>query len=282
MISALSYYCLGRLMQEFLPHVLVNNSLHLAQDLGRAARIITVETKPGEPIRVPDVIGQEPVGPEILAAFKPGMERIRKEVIKLQLKSSYATLERMLKNLGKSDYTHRALADDAEELHGRLVDELKYTSWFALWGEAEERYRADQLFGKQVAENFAGAAEDIAEAGKCLALDRGTACVMHLQRVLECGLDVLGKTVGVAKPLRDWGKYVTEIAAELERRFKASGARTPDEQFYAEAHVTYDAIRRAWRNPSMHFDKTYTLDHAADIFNSVRSFMKHLATRLHE
>ena len=268
MISALSYYGLGRLMQEFLPHILVNQALALRT------------WRPGQ-VEIEHLRGSLEIVPtELREVSKSGFERLRDECIKLKLKASYASVHRILETLDDPSGVWRAMADDATDLESRIIDELKYTTCFALEGKAEEFYRADQLFGSKVADRFPEAGEDIAEAGKCLALDRGTACVMHLQRVLECGLDALGKAVGVVKPMRDWGKYVEEIAKELERSFKASGARTPDEQFYAESYVTFDAIRRAWRNPSMHVEKTHTPDQAEAIFVSSKSFMQHLATRL--
>jgi len=133
----------------------------------------------------------------------------------------------------------------------------------------------------KVSVNFPSAGEDISEAGKCLACGRGTACVMHLQRVMEVGLEVLAKTLG-SGPKNDWGKYLEAIDKELQARMKASGARTPEEQFYAEAHATFDSVRRAWRNPSMHVDRAYTQEHAEEILIAARSFMRHLATRLSE
>lgn len=128
---------------------------------------------------------------------------------------------------------------------------------------------------------FPSAAEDIGEAGKSLACGRSTACVMHLARVLERGLKALANAVGVT-PKNDWGKYLSEIDSELQKRFKSSGARTRDEQFYSEVHVTFDAVRRAWRNPTMHVEKTYTVERAEEILIAIRSFMRHLATTLSE
>lgn len=133
----------------------------------------------------------------------------------------------------------------------------------------------------KVSVQFPSAAEDIAEAGKCLACGRATACVMHLARVMEVGLAATAKAVGVSHQ-NDWGEYLDGIDKELQVRFKTSGARTPDEQFYSEVHVTFDGIRRAWRNPTMHVDKTYTVEHAEEILIAVRSFMRHLATKLHD
>src|SRR6266511_2330472 len=259
MISALFYYCLGRLMQEFLPYVLVNQGIAL-----RTWRPAQIE--------IEGLRGSLQVIPaELRESAKWGFERLRNECVKHRLKASYASVARILETLGDSAGVWRSMADDATDLETRLIDELKYTICFAIEGKTGEFYRADQLFGKEVANRFPEAGEDIAEAGKCLALDRGTACVMHLQRVLECGLDALGKAVGLTKPLRDWGKYVDDIAKELERRFKVSGARSTDEQFYAEAYVTFDAIRRAWRNPSMHVEKTHTPDQAEAIFIASKS-----------
>lgn len=133
----------------------------------------------------------------------------------------------------------------------------------------------------QVSVQFPSAGEDIAEAGKCLACGRSTACVMHLSRIVEVGLVALAGVLG-SGPQNNWGRYLSEIDKELIRRIQQSGARTPDEQFYSEAQIIIDAIRRAWRNPTMHIDKTYTMERAEEILITVRSFMRHLATRLHE
>lgn len=134
---------------------------------------------------------------------------------------------------------------------------------------------------KKVSIEFPSGAEDIAEAGKCLACGRSTACVMHLCRVVEVGLRALAKSLGVAQQ-NDWGTYLRQINDELKKRFESAGARTPEEQFYAEAAQTIDSLRRAWRNPTMHVEKTYTSERAEEILIAVRSLMRHLATKLHD
>jgi hypothetical protein len=40
-------------------------------------------------------------------------------------------------------------------------------------------------------------AEDISEAAQCLALNRPTACVFHLMRVMETGVQILGNRLGI-------------------------------------------------------------------------------------
>src|SRR5688500_13555730 len=100
-------------MREFLPHVLVNHAymLHQASDLLNAPRSITVEHTPGVPIQVPQ-LGMEPVDPAIRDSFKYCIEKIQEEVVKLQLKGSYSTTQRMLKSLQRENYKIRGLAED--------------------------------------------------------------------------------------------------------------------------------------------------------------------------
>jgi hypothetical protein len=175
----------------------------------------------------------------------------------------------------------KKLEADVNILRKRIDDELKEREFFAVQTPHREYFSNPELFGVSVFNNYHSAIDDICEAGTCLALDRSTACVMHLSRVLELGLKVLAKTIGVPEQ-NDWGKYIHEIDCELQRRIKVSGARTPDEQFYAEAAVTFDALRRAWRNPSMHPTGNYSPERAEEILIAIRSFMRHLATKLSE
>jgi hypothetical protein len=173
------------------------------------------------------------------------------------------------------------------EAMNRLQDECKRKTMMFVESGHIEYFSNSQFFdpkdpkAPKVSLQFSSASEDVAEAGRCLACGRPTACVMHLNRVMEVGLRALAAASGVG-PQSDWGRYLSEIDKELQKRMKASGARTPDEQFYAEANVTFDSVRRAWRNPTMHVDKTYTEERAEEVLIAVRSFMRHLATRLHD
>jgi len=163
----------------------------------------------------------------------------------------------------------------------RVPDDLETQVLLALDPRRIDLYSQPEIFGPAVFAAFQSASYDISEAGTCLALDRATACVMHLMRVIEVGLATLAAAVNVKKQ-HDWGSYLRQIDEELAKRTKASGARTPDEQFFAEASTSIDNMRRSWRNPTMHPEKTYTTEQAEEILNSVRSFMRHLATRLSE
>jgi hypothetical protein len=144
-----------------------------------------------------------------------------------------------------------------------------------------EYFENSKLFGDEVFIAFPSAIEDITEAGTCLALERSTACVMHLMRVTETGLKALAAKVGVAKQ-NDWGAYIREIDKELSTRMKAAGKHTPDEAFYAEASAQFGHVKTAWRNSTMHIEKSYTQQRAEEILLAVKSLMSHLATRISE
>lgn len=175
-----------------------------------------------------------------------------------------------------ADWNFKDLHNLFGNLHLMIRAEMKQVKFFMVAKNNAQYFGEPKLFGDKVFNNFRSADEDIAEAGNCLALGRSTACVMHLARTVEVGLQSLASNLGIGKQ-NDWGSYLRKTEEELLKRLKVSGARSSAEQFYSEARITFDAMRRAWRNPTMHVDKTYSQDRAEEIFISVRSFMKHLA-----
>jgi hypothetical protein len=162
-----------------------------------------------------------------------------------------------------------------------LFNELTGRNFYGMQSKYVTYFENPKLFGDAVFSAFPSANEDITEAGSCLALERATACVMHMFRASEIALKALAKAVNVG-PQNDWGSYIRLIERELEQRKKSSGARSADEQFYAEAAANFDSMKRAWRNPTMHPEKTYSPERAEEILRSVQSFMAHLAAKIKE
>jgi hypothetical protein len=226
------------------------------------------------------------------------LDRIQRSCEKLDLKfsASYAgdisiyvaqqiSLDEQLK--GSARINEKTLLDpkkfqaDIEILRKRVDDELEGREFFALESRYKNYFQKDKLFGEDVFNSLPSANDDIYEAGTCIALGRATACVMHLMRAVEVGLNVLAKELKL--PIRhDWGKHLKDIDDELSKRYKASGSRTPDELFFAEAAAQIGHIKTAWRNPTVHADRSYTEERAEEILIAVRSLLRHLATKLHE
>lgn len=172
--------------------------------------------------------------------------------------------------------TREELAEAFRQIGRTMHQELRHRHFYEPEAKYYQYLFEPELFGRTIFRNFPSANEDIFEAGMCLALERATACVMHLMRVLEVGLTALAKKLGIA-PQNDWGRYLGAIEKELKVRYETAGARTPDEQFYSATAFNFDQLRRAWRNPTMHVENSYSPERAKEILESVRSFMIHLA-----
>jgi hypothetical protein len=168
------------------------------------------------------------------------------------------------------------------ELINRVKDELQsYVTLCFDHKETEILRIAGTHFGQLVLEKFPTASYDVDEAAKCLAFNRGTACVMHLMRACEVMLRVLAHELGV-KDRNNWGSYLNEISHELDKRAARLQSKTVNEVFYAEAAANLNRVKRAWRNPSMHVDRKYSSAEAENIFGSVKALAEHLATQLSE
>ncbi|MCH7737526.1 MAG: hypothetical protein IH872_09025 [Chloroflexi bacterium] len=171
-----------------------------------------------------------------------------------------------------------------DELSGRLSDESNSLQLFMVERD-ELRYVTERnLFGEDVAASFQKASFDIEEAGKCLAFDRGTACVFHLMRVMELGLRVLGDALGIPSTSnRNWDEILNKADKEMkQRRQDQSPEWQSDEVFFSSAVAHLRSVKIAWRNPTMHIEAKYTEEEAEDIWTHVASFMRHLSTRLSE
>jgi hypothetical protein len=168
------------------------------------------------------------------------------------------------------------------ELRRRLVEELAHRR-FVYVAPNDEDYFNPVADWHLVWDAFRTTIDDTQEAGKCLALGRPTASVMHLMRVLEVGLRAMATSLEVNG--REWGELLQNIEAELKRRRTVSPMPPgwPEvRQFYSEAATQFRYFKDAWRNEAMHARSQYTVAEAAEIYGAVRAFMHHIATRLKE
>ncbi|MDR6116683.1 MULTISPECIES: hypothetical protein [unclassified Sphingomonas] len=204
----------------------------------------------------------------------------------LEMPAARASAARLAQNLDKVAPFHVALtpdrlslvADEMAILTSAFHDELEARLLFAFPPASAQYFSSDPLFGEPVEDAFPDVAFDIAEAGKCRALGRWTAAVMHLMRVLESGLHALAKHVDVPSG-ENWNTVLGAIEGKLrEVRRKVDGRE--EEQWAAEAGVHLRFIKNAWRNHAMHPLERYDEERAVQIFDNTRAFMQHLARKL--
>lgn len=179
----------------------------------------------------------------------------------------------------------RQLAEWVTILRERIDDELRTVELFVVEFEKRAYLTDPYLFGPEVSSKFTPAIKDIEEAGQCFAFDRYTASVFHLMRIVEVGLRALGASLNDAEldPRKNpsWDRILGRCDRELAKPYdQRSPEWKSDQQFYANATANLRAVKDAWRNPTLHVERSYDEREASEIWNAVRAFMRHLATKL--
>lgn len=134
-------------------------------------------------------------------------------------------------------------------------------------------YGQTELFGKDVNTKFPNIQYDMVEAGNSYAAGRGTATVFHLMRIMETGVQELGKKLGVSLVNeKNWQNIIEEIDKAIRTLPK-----TPQRSEISQVSGNLYAVKLAWRNEVMHPKDTYTLEEAENLIRLVKVFMEQLA-----
>jgi hypothetical protein len=164
--------------------------------------------------------------------------------------------------------------------------ELRGRSVIAIRPEHTDYYTGKKFFDPDVYTKFPSASFDFSEAGKAFALSRYTACVFHLMRVLEIGINAVRQCLAIPDPIkaadRNWGVALRNVKNELDRRQSKLWQDARDKEVFEEIYVSLDAVRNPWRNATMHVENTYTEQDADHILVVVCGFMRALASRMDE
>ena len=184
--------------------------------------------------------------------------------------------------VGLSIEALNTLIEDLKYLVKTFNDEITSRLLFVMQPNAELFYTpSDSLFGSEVDAAFPSAVREISEAGKCRALGRWTACVMHIMRALEPAIHALQVSVSVDFPKDQWHQILDQIEAKI-RDIKKHSHGQIEEQWHSEAASHFRFIKDAWRNYAAHGKVLYDEESASEIWNSSRALMRQLSTRLSE
>ncbi|HEV7473165.1 MAG TPA: hypothetical protein VGN90_03895 [Pyrinomonadaceae bacterium] len=221
----------------------------------------------------------KPIGSETAKSGIKAMTMARFFCDQVGLQNSVKGVERYLAILKKEDTTYSDLFAGLGEVERRISDELGAIHFLHVPEAKVAFYESSQLFGEAVARKFPKAIEDIQESGKCFAVGRYTACVFHLMRVMERGVQRLGKKLKVSIPVeeKDWGMIGSHVNGALKRLPNSTVSERRRHTRYAKAAVYLDNVRESWRNPTMHPKETYTEEEAESAFRFVKQYMEHLS-----
>jgi hypothetical protein len=218
--------------------------------------------------------------PEQIKSMTYTVFMTRLMAMELEMEAVLPLIERIEQKIKQLPYLQAEAHRHLEDLSSRIKDALQQRYFLYVPPEFERYYAHPPLFGSEVESRFPAAIDDIDNAGKCLALGQGTACVMHLMRVIEVGLKALGAALKIPYA-PSWESYLNQIQAKIGAKHKTKSIKWKrDEKFFRDVSGDLISIKQAWRNPSMHIDRRFAKEEAEEIFKAVKTFMLNLAKKL--
>lgn len=120
---------------------------------------------------------------------------------------------------------------------------------------------------------------NMTEACKCIAFERWTASVFHLMRIVEGVTKALGAKLGIEKI---WYGSWEAIIREFQKHIDSKGDKAPTREIYVlkEILLSFERVKDAWRNPTMHMEKKYTPEEVIEIFHATDWYITKVAKEL--
>lgn len=196
----------------------------------------------------------------------------------LGLNTTLAQIERVKEMFFGQHYQSfslQTLASAIMEITSRLQDELRARKLYLVSSE-RNAYLVSNQFHASVGEAFPDAIADMDEAAKCFAFERPTACIFHLMRVTEVGLNAFAILLEISDHNPNWEPIIRKIDAELKADYKDRKYKG-NQDFLANASTHLHAVKVAWRNKTMHVEKINTMEHAKETYDATCGFMRYLA-----
>jgi len=201
------------------------------------------------------------------------LKKVKAECEAIGLQFSAMCIGDFLKSI-RTRVTAKQLIQALSETENSIRREMSMFNFFYMPSEQADFYRKDELFGMNVNAKFPSIQYDMVEAGNCFAMGRSTACVFHLMRIMEVGVQEFGKKLGVALAAeKNW----QNILDELNKAIKALPHKAPSTVEMSQASANLYAVKLAWRNEVMHPNDKYTLEEAKNLLGQVKLFMGQLA-----
>jgi len=218
---------------------------------------------------------------EFREKISEALTEVANECRRSRLNSISDQAEELKKRWLKPEVEVKILIAMVSSFTGNFQRELTNHLFFRI--PQEERGFYENLQLNPAAENaFPKAIRDIAAAGRCLALDEATACVLNLMRALEYPLNAMANALNVTINNPNWHQVLKDCEDKISEMGNPPAAANwkEDKEFYSEAALNFRYFKDAWRNHVSHGRHTYDKREAYDIMVHVAGFMDHLATKI--
>ena len=193
-------------------------------------------------------VAQEAVNPTRLEAWGRFLNTMRKHAEQIGLRTFLAHVKILEAAAvrGRS-VTNGDIKDECIALKKILQAEMSDQLVFVI-PQRDADFFSNEPFGIEVNKHFPSARHDITEAAQSLALDRSTAAVMHLMRVLEVGLHALARYLRIPYEHNNWGAIIDQIPGRIQQI--ESKTRKPKNwrnirQFLAETGADFRLLKDA-------------------------------------
>ena len=209
-------------------------------------------------------------------AFLNSAQLLRSTLADSGLSHSAKALDEVIRHLQghAGEVTYGRLGQDGAILESHLYHELSDRRFFVIEGRHRELFEARDLFGEIVSGGYPSASLDIAEAGRCLALDRFPACLFHLMRVGEKALRVIALELSVPlasiKKGRSWGGVIYDVNEKLAAMDDAA----PKKLRLREPMYFLTEVKDLWRDKGIHPVEDFSPERTERVYNSIRSLMQ--------
>jgi hypothetical protein len=164
----------------------------------------------------------------------------------------------------------------SKELVARFKHEAGSRMALLLDAKAAAYFDASEpLFGDPVDKAFPDCADDIEEAGKCLALDRPTACVFHLMRAAEAVAAVLSARIGGETHDSRTGERLTfgSLYAQVEAKVRDM-PRGDEKDAWLHLDGLMKTLNRGTRTKVAHPGTWYLKSKAEAILGQTKAFLQ--------
>src|SRR2546425_11312744 len=214
--------------------------------------------------------GQDvPLPPEVVDGCVAKLESTKSVLEQCGLVVSLSVLETTLRALAKTPTSSINIRNRFSQLSSTVEHELGTVLLFRI-EPSRHQYLEKDLFGESVAAGYPSAVFEVAEAGRCLALERYPASIFHLMRVAEVALKVIArKFPNFQLHHRSWEFIIDEILDRVDAM--PNDAEKKIELREAALHLR--EIKHLWRNPGIHVGEDFSPERTQSVYNSVRAFM---------
>jgi hypothetical protein len=203
---------------------------------------------------------------------------------KYELEHSFERLAVFTHKFSRETLINKVIESELDGLIITLREELN-NRYCAYIPKGKIKYfENEMLFGPQVNWAFPETAQDIKDAGNCIAADLNTAAVFHLMRVIEYGLRALAASLRVKVAFRQpideatWGQIIAQLESKIPDIKPHPKAKIKNHknkknyEFYRNMLIECSHFKNHWRNDVMHTRAYYNQEQALGLLKRVKDF----------